>query len=118
MKLLFSILCPKPELRATMDEISNDEWVNQSVDMTKFKWENVVRDTEFHTNDAGDCFRDEEYNLNHTDLALKSVKRGGDEDDDDDFEEEVEKENSNQQQVKTKTDFFNNLNAQIFSKSF
>ena len=43
MKLLFSILCPKPELRASMEEIQACEWVNQPVDINQFKWEEVVR---------------------------------------------------------------------------
>ena len=61
MKLLFLILCPKPELRATIDEILSNEWVNQSVDMDLYVWHEVVRDTEFHGNTAGDFNRDEEY---------------------------------------------------------
>ncbi|CAF0712521.1 unnamed protein product [Brachionus calyciflorus] len=64
MKLLFSILCPKPELRATIEEIESNEWVNQTVDINKFKWEEVIRDTEFHGNNAGDLNREEECNPN------------------------------------------------------
>ena len=63
MKLLFSVLCPKPELRATIQEIETNSWVTQEVDITKYKWEDVIRYTEFHANNAGDCFIDEEYSL-------------------------------------------------------
>jgi hypothetical protein len=45
MKLLFSILCPKPELRATVKDIETYEWVTQDVDITLYKWENVVKNT-------------------------------------------------------------------------
>lgn len=59
MKLLFSILCPKPELRASMEEIQACEWVNQPVDINQFKWEEVVRCETFSGNNAGDTNREE-----------------------------------------------------------
>lgn len=64
MKLLFSVLCPKPELRATIEEIEANEWVNQPVDLSKFKWNEVIRDTEFHGNNAGNLNREEDFNPN------------------------------------------------------
>jgi serine/threonine protein kinase len=79
MKLLFSILCPKPELRATVEEIETNVWVTQPVDINEFKWENVVRDTEFHANNAGDCYREDEYvtalnaNTNFDNLAANQA---------------------------------------------
>lgn len=60
MVLLFSILCSNPEQRATITEIENNSWVKQSVDITKYKWEEVIRNTEFHGNNAGDCNLEEE----------------------------------------------------------
>ena len=63
MKLISSILCANPELRATVPAIMADEWLNQSVDMSRYKWEEVVRDTEFHANNAGDIFRTDESKL-------------------------------------------------------
>lgn len=57
--LLFSILCPKPDTRMTIEEIENYSWVNQEVDIGQYKWENVIRNTEFHSNDAGDCRGDD-----------------------------------------------------------
>lgn len=45
MKLLFSILYPKPELRATIKDIENNEWVTQYVDIDKYKWEHVIKNT-------------------------------------------------------------------------
>ena len=60
MKLLFSILCANPDLRATVSQILADEWLNQAVDMSNYKWEEVIRDTEFHANNAGDIFRGDE----------------------------------------------------------
>jgi PAS domain-containing serine/threonine kinase len=61
MKLLFSILCPNPEQRATIIEIEANPWVTQPVDITLYKWEEVIRNTEFHANNAGDINLDEEY---------------------------------------------------------
>ena len=107
MKLLFSILCPKPELRATMEEIESNEWVNQPVDMSKFKWENVVRNTEFHANTAGDCFRDDEYNISSKAVAANEDQNKMEE------EQQHEMVNVNKQQ----NNFFK-LNTNIFSKSF
>lgn len=80
MKLLFAILCPDPELRARIDQIERNEWVNQSVDMQAFKWEEVVDNTEFQTNDAGvEGQEDAENNnkenrviLNNRDMLSKS----------------------------------------------
>jgi hypothetical protein len=43
MKLLFSILCPKPELRSTVKDVETNEWVTQDVDITQYKWENVIK---------------------------------------------------------------------------
>lgn len=60
MLLMFSILCADPELRATIKEIETNEWVTQPVDMSKFVWNEVLRNTEFHSNSAGDVNRDEE----------------------------------------------------------
>ena len=57
--LLFSILCPKPDTRMTIEEIENYSWVNQEVEIGQYKWENVIRNTEFHSNDAGDCRGDD-----------------------------------------------------------
>ena len=45
MKLLFSILFPKPELRATISEIEANDWVNQLVDINNYKWESVIKNT-------------------------------------------------------------------------
>ena len=45
MKLLFSILYPKPELRSTIKDIETNEWVIQHVDISKYKWENVIKNT-------------------------------------------------------------------------
>lgn len=59
MKLLFSILCPKPELRASMEEIQANDWINQPVDINNYKWEDVIRDTEFNGNNAGESNREE-----------------------------------------------------------
>ena len=59
MALLFSVLCANPELRATIQGIQANEWVQQAVDIDIYKWEEVVRDTEFHGNNAGDCFRED-----------------------------------------------------------
>jgi hypothetical protein len=70
MKLLFSVLCPKPELRATIQEIETNSWVTQEVDINKYKWEDVIKNTEFHANNAGDCFIEEEYNA-----SLKPVNK-------------------------------------------
>ena len=42
MKLLFSILCPKPELRSTVKDVETNEWVTQEIDITQYKWENVT----------------------------------------------------------------------------
>lgn len=71
MKLLFSILCANPELRATVSNILADEWLNQPVDITKYKWEEVVRDTEFQANNAGDQFRGNEPSCRGTNLDDK-----------------------------------------------
>ncbi len=60
MKLLFAILCANPDLRATVPQILADEWLNQAVDMSNYKWEEVIRDTEFHANNAGNIFRGDE----------------------------------------------------------
>jgi PAS domain-containing serine/threonine kinase len=126
MKLLFAILCPKPELRATIDEIEANVWVNQNVDIGKFKWESVVRNTEFHANNAGDCFRDEEFDLEHPCIALKSVENTpGDEDDEEHDDLEQDKFNdqfqrigkSNHNQLKNKPAFAG-ISKNIFSKSF
>ena len=68
MKLLFSILCPKPEQRATITEIETNPWVTQPVDISLYKWEDVIRNTEFHGNNAGDCNLDE-------DLLIKPFPR-------------------------------------------
>ncbi len=54
MKLLFSILYPKPELRATIKEIETNEWTTQAFELDSYKWENVVKNTVFHGNNAGD----------------------------------------------------------------
>ncbi len=72
MKLLFSILCANPDLRATVSQILADEWVNQPVDMSNYKWEEVIRNTEFHANTAGDIFRgDEDTDCVHADKENK-----------------------------------------------
>ena len=47
MKLLFSILCPKPELRASIEEIQACQWVNQQIDINQYKWEDIVRSETF-----------------------------------------------------------------------
>ena len=60
MKLLFAILCANPELRATIPEIEENDWMNQTINMNNYRWENVIRDTEFHANNAGNIFREEE----------------------------------------------------------
>lgn len=60
MRLLFAILCKDPQLRATIPEIQADEWMNQPVDMGNYKWEEVIRDTEFHANNAGNIFREDD----------------------------------------------------------
>jgi hypothetical protein len=57
MRLLFTMLCPKPEQRASIDEVNNDSWVNQFVNISLYKWEEVIRNTEFIGNNAGDCYR-------------------------------------------------------------
>jgi hypothetical protein len=63
MKLLFAILCPKPEIRATIQEIEANPWVNQPVDINNYKWEEVIRNTEFNGNNAGECNQlEEEFN--------------------------------------------------------
>lgn len=59
MKLLFALLHANPELRATIPEIQEDAWMNQAVDINNYRWEEVIRDTEFHANNAGDIFREE-----------------------------------------------------------
>jgi serine/threonine protein kinase len=63
MKLLLSILCAKPELRATIEEIEANAWVNQPCDISKYKWEEVLRNSEFLANNAGNI--DEEYGVAH-----------------------------------------------------
>ena len=45
MKLLFTILYPKPELRATIKDIETNDWVSQFVDINNYKWENVIKNT-------------------------------------------------------------------------
>ena len=60
MKLLFAVLCPKPESRATITEIESSPWVKQPVDIKTYKWEEVIRNTEFHGNNAGDGNLDDE----------------------------------------------------------
>jgi len=60
MVLLFSVLCSNPEQRATITQIENNPWVKQIVDITKYKWEEVIRNTEFHGNNAGDCNLEED----------------------------------------------------------
>lgn len=75
MKLLFSVLHANPELRATIAEIQEDTWMNQSIDMNNYRWEEVIRDTEFHANNAGDIFRDEneplKENTNKTEIKIQ-----------------------------------------------
>jgi hypothetical protein len=60
MRLLFAILCKDPQLRATIPEIQADKWMNQPIDMSNYKWEEVIRDTEFHANNAGNIFREDD----------------------------------------------------------
>ena len=60
MRLLFAILCKDPQLRATILEIQADEWMNQPVDIGNYKWDEVIRDTEFHANNAGNIFREDD----------------------------------------------------------
>ncbi len=72
MTLLFKILCANPELRATIQEIQANEWLNQKVDISKYKWEEVIRDTEFHANNAGDFNREED--LPVSDEVIKQKK--------------------------------------------
>jgi hypothetical protein len=45
MKLLFTILYPKPELRSTIKDIETNDWVTQFVDISQYKWENVIKNT-------------------------------------------------------------------------
>lgn len=73
MKLLFSILCPKPEVRATIQEIEVNDWVTQTVNITNYKWEEVIRNTEFHSNDAGDFYRDQELRMAPADATPAQV---------------------------------------------
>lgn len=54
MLLMFSVLCADPEVRATIKDIETNEWVTQPVDMSKFAWNSVLRNTEFHSNSAGE----------------------------------------------------------------
>ena len=79
MKLLFVVLCAKPEQRATIQEIESNSWVNQPVDINNYKWEEVIRNTEFHANNAGDCIQvDEELNANLlTKPMMPALKKKG-----------------------------------------
>ena len=45
MKLLFIILHAKPELRTTIKSIETNEWVTQFVDISSYRWENVIKNT-------------------------------------------------------------------------
>ena len=45
MKLLFTILYPKPELRSTIKDIETNDWVTQFVDISQYKWANVIKNT-------------------------------------------------------------------------
>jgi hypothetical protein len=45
MKLLFTILYPIPEQRATIKDIETNEWVTQYVDIEKYRWEHVIKNT-------------------------------------------------------------------------
>ena len=122
MKLLFSILTPKPELRATIDEIEANTWVTQPVDMSKFKWENVVRNTEFHANTAGDCFRDEDCNAANSNFILKPIENNKnclESQMRNENQEKIvnKKPNQNENKNRNENQFFNS-NMSLFSKSF
>ena len=113
MKLLFSILCPKPELRASMEEIIVNEWINQPVDISEYKWEEVVRDTEFNGNNAGDSNRDEQlqklYDPNVNKIKLDQSFEKSDQNED--------KATKSKNNISTKTNLFEKKFA-ILSKSF
>ena len=73
MMLLFSILCSNPEQRATITEIENNAWVKQPIDISKYKWEEVLKYTEFHGNNAGDFNIDDGGNLLKPAPRVKNV---------------------------------------------
>jgi hypothetical protein len=75
MMLLFSILCSNPEQRATITEIENNAWVKQPIDISKYKWEEVLKYTEFHGNNAGDFNIDDGGNLLKPTPRVKNVNQ-------------------------------------------
>ncbi|XP_060066134.1 PAS domain-containing serine/threonine-protein kinase-like [Ylistrum balloti] len=54
MYLLMWLLHPEPLKRAKITDLENDKWINQPMDITQYKWIEVLPNSEFHGNTAAD----------------------------------------------------------------
>ena len=48
-RLLYAVICAKPEERATVQQLDADEWVNQPCDIADYKWDEWVVSGELKT---------------------------------------------------------------------
>ncbi|XP_076082867.1 PAS domain-containing serine/threonine-protein kinase-like [Mytilus galloprovincialis] len=54
MFLLMGLLHPDPRKRTSIKDCEKDLWVNQPIDISMYKWEDVLPNSEFHGNTASD----------------------------------------------------------------
>ncbi|XP_033726773.1 PAS domain-containing serine/threonine-protein kinase-like [Pecten maximus] len=54
MYLLMWLLHPEPLKRAKISDLKNDKWINQPMDISQYKWSEVLPNSEFHGNTAAD----------------------------------------------------------------
>ncbi|XP_069106167.1 PAS domain-containing serine/threonine-protein kinase-like [Argopecten irradians] len=54
MYLLMWLLHPEPLKRARISDLEADKWIHQPMDITQYKWSEVLPNSEFHGNTAAD----------------------------------------------------------------
>ncbi|XP_052234562.1 uncharacterized protein LOC127847053 isoform X3 [Dreissena polymorpha] len=76
MMLLCWLLHPDPKKRATVPSLERNHWVQQKVDISRYRWEEVLPNSEFHGNTASDNRPDSPGAIpgNHGDESLDDLK--------------------------------------------